>query len=996
VRIVHSGVPGRARFAVSGLRRNTVLAVELERRLRGLPGIHDAQASPWTGNLLVRFDPRLTIEAVRACIEQSLGVSAATPPPRKAPRRGAVQTGIAHPSAIPVSESDWHTLELDEVLRRVDARLPEGLSATEVEARLRRHGGNRLEETPPRSPWGMALEQVASLPVALLGVSAAISLATGGRADAAIILGVVGINSVIGFFTERNAERTIRGLGRRRDHHCQVRRDGAEQGVPAEQVVPGDLVLLRQGSEVPADLRLFEAHNLSVDESALTGESLPVRKHTAALPLRELPLGDRSNMAYMGTAVTGGNAAGTVVATARETEIGRIQSLLGSTRPPETPMQRQLDRLGTQLALLSAGVCVAVFGIGLLRGQGLVPMLKGAVSLAVAAVPEGLPAVATTTLALGIQEMRRRHVAVRRLDAVETLGSVGVFCLDKTGTLTLNRMRVVALRTAEEHYTLEPLPPGQSRRATPIQDHPALRHLLQTLVLCNEASVGENGEQPDGSPTEAALIEVAAEYGVEITVLRQSRRRRRIHHRAEGRPYMQTLHELDDGELLAVKGSPAEVLAMCSHYETRSGPVPLTEEDRERFTRANDELAGEAMRVLAAARRVFPRGTDVALEGLVWQGLAGMADPLRPGMRELIESYHRAGIETVMITGDQGATAYAVGRSLALSGDRPLRILDAAKLEQIDDALLAGLVRNVHVFARVSPAHKLKIVRAFQQAGKVVAMTGDGINDGPALKAADIGVAMGKTGTDVARSVADVVLEDDNLQTMSVAIAQGRTIYDNIRKTIRFLLATNFSEIELMVAGLALGLGQPLNPMQLLWINLVTDIFPGLALSVEPAEPGVLERAPRPPFEPIVSRPALIRMGGESMAITSGALASYAYALLRHGPGPLAGTQAFTTLTLGQLLHALACRSEERGLMSKERLPRNPKLELALGLSVAAQLAAVYLPPLRRILGTQPLGVVDLGVALLGAVAPLVVNESFKEARHTRPAHQPAAAPQEV
>jgi Ca2+-transporting ATPase len=860
-----------------------------------------------------------------------------------------------------------------------------GLSPDAVGERLRRFGENVLKAAEKRSNIAIFVGQFNSLPVALLGVSAGVAVATGGLLDAAVILGVVMINGVIGFVTERQAERTIESLTQTGTRAVKALRGGEAVSVPVEQIVPGDVLLLAPGDYIAADVRLLRCHRLSVDESALTGESMPVSKDHDFLGKDDTPLGDRRNMAYMGTHVTGGNGRGLVVATAAATELGQIQTMVGEAESPETPMQKQLGRMGTQLALLSGGVCAGVFGVGVLRGYAWLEMLKASVSLAVAAVPEGLPAVATTTLAMGINEMRRRNVAVRHLDAVETLGAVQVFCMDKTGTLTMNRMAVVALYsggtrlkvaahkvTDEDGHSVDPL------------ERDELVRLMQVVSLCSEAEVkGVPGKwRYDGSPTENALVELAVETGIDVPALRAERPRLKTRYRAEGRPYMSSLHPYKDGKhLLAVKGSPEEVLGLCTTMLRDSKKVRLNQTLRAEIVSQNQRMAGQALRVLGAAFRQLDEGSMPAkTEGLCWLGLAGMADPMRPGMDRLIAEYHRAGIETIMITGDQSATAYAIGKELGLSGDKPLQVLESHKLEEMDADLLAGLVRNVHVFARVSPAHKLKIVRALQEAGLVVAMTGDGINDGPALKAADIGVAMGESGTNVAREVSDVVLEDDNLHTMTVAVAQGRTIYNNIQKMIHFMVSTNLTEIEVMLAGVMLGWGETMNPMQLLWINLVTDIFPGLALSMEPAEPDIMDRPPRDPEEAIISRQDLKRMAFESGAIGLGTMGAFLYGLRKYGLGPAPSTLAFNTLVMNELTHALSSRSHYRNVFGGEKLEPNKHLTRAVLGMAALQVVVSVVPGARRLLGTVPLGWMDLAAVGAGVLLPLIVNEATKPA----------------
>jgi len=1021
---VHATVRGRARLEVAGLYRSTALKARLEKALGAAPEIRTAQANVLTGRILVVFDSQRGIEDIVRLVERQLTSTTPVGIRQKRhfrpaiPRAGGVLEGIVaalrevprrlgpapifgmtasvdavEPSHVQAqSILPWHLLDLSEVLQRLDASPTQGLAREEAATRLQRYGKNSLEAASRRSDFVIFIGQFNSLPVALLGASTVISLLTGGTADAAVILGVVLINSAIGFVTERQAELTISSLSQTGVRAVNALRDGVLTEIPVEDLVPGDVLALIPGSYIAADIRLVSGHALSVDESALTGESLPVSKDHRFLGDADTPLGDRRNMAYMGTHVTGGNGSGVVVATAAATELGQIQTMVGEAEAPETPMQRQLDSMGTQLALLSGAVCAGVFGVGLLRGHGWLEMLKSSVSLAVAAVPEGLPAVATTTLAMGIADMRKRNVAARHLDAVESLGSVQVFCMDKTGTLTMNRMAVVAAHAGDDTFSVSEGRFSLNEQAFDAHGRYELIRLLQIVSLCSETEIHGSADdyRLEGSPTENALVDLALATGIDVPSLRLDHPTLKTRYRAEARPFMSTLHPYKGGKhLLAVKGRPEEMLAMCTHRLVGGRKVRLTKEARAAVRAANDRMGSDALRVLGIAYKELDSDRMPSrTAGLVWLGLAGMADPMRPGMDKLIARYHRAGIETIMITGDQTGTAYAIGKQLDLSNGKPLQVLESSKLEEMEPELLAGLVKNVHVFARVSPAHKLKIVQALQDAGYVVAMTGDGINDGPALKAADVGVAMGGGGTNVARDVSDVVLEDDNLHTMTTAVRQGRTIYNNIRKTIHFMVSTNLTEIEVMLAGIALGLGQPMNPMQLLWINLVTDIFPGLALALEPAEPDIMTRPPRSPDEKIISGPDLKRMTFESGVIGAGTLAAYFYGLRRYGDPAAASTMAFNTLTLNELAHALSARSAHRSIVGGKPLPPNPHLTRALLGMGGLQAAAALIPALRRMLGTTPLGLVDLMVIAGGVIGPLIVNEA------TKPAAPPSAGPE--
>jgi Ca2+-transporting ATPase len=1008
---IHQGVPGRVRFAVVGLYRSALLQRKLENQLCAIAGIRSVKASILTGHLLIKYAPGIELQDLVRHIEAQLGDRCGELSGEKQfrplsfavakvlngfgtwmkrlsfyPPFAAFGVAAVAAPAMPAGELiqdilPWHKMDLEEVMNKLGAS-EQGLSDIDASTRLQHYGPNRLSAAEKRSDLAILIDQFVSAPVGLLAASAVISVMTGGAVDAAVIMGVVLINAMIGFVTERQSEKAIASLAKSGVSEVVVVRDGDSRVVSIESLVPGDILLLTPGTYIGADIRLLRTHRLSVDESALTGESLPVSKDHTFVAQPDTALGDRVNMSYMGTHVTGGNGRGVVIATGEATELGQIQTMVGEAEAPETPMERQLDRLGTQMVYISSGVCVVVFGIGLLRGFGWLEMLKSAVSLAVAAVPEGLPAVATTTLAMGIANMRQHNVSVRHLEAVETLGSVQVFCMDKTGTLTQNRMAAVAVYGGAEEFAVID---GEFRRDGDAVDpmiREELTRLIQVFCLCSEAEISDiDGElELQGSATEKALVNLAIDAGIDVMALRRAHPIVRTRYRAEGRPFMSTLHPYTDGKhLLAVKGSPDALLAICDHQLKGGRRVRLSKSEREAILEENERMAGNALRVLGAAYRELDNDQMPSKTSqLTWLGLAGMADPMRTGMDKLIAQYHRAGIGTIMITGDQAATAEAIGEQLGLSGDKPLQVLESTKLEELDPDLLAGLARNVHVFARVSPAHKLKIVRALQEAGYVVAMTGDGINDGPALKASDIGVAMGAGGTNVAREVSDVVLEDDNLHTMNLAIRQGRTIYNNIRKMIHFMVSTNLTEIEVMLVGIAAGWGQPLNPMQLLWINLVTDIFPGLALAMEPPERDIMEREPRDPEEAIIEGRDLKRMVFESGTIGLGTMAAFWFGKRRYGAGPAAATLAFNTLTLNELAHAYSARSEYRHVFGGTKLPPNKYL-LAANLGMLALQALVSaVPGARRLLGTTPLGGADLITIAACVLGPLIVNEMTK------------------
>lgn len=1022
VEIVHDAVRGRARLRVPGLYRCDALKVHLESRLSREDAITFCSASSSTGTILLRFPeesavPRIS-SLVMACVAEFSPMGGSNPAgcavsapsrdsgtsvrPGKEDRLRRRKLRLQVVRAEEQAVDAWHLLEGDEILSRFAVSQADGLSPEFAARNLRKYGPNLLPESVPRSGFSIFIDQFRSLPVYLLGVSAALSVVTGGAADAVAILAVVGINAVIGYVTESKAEMTIHSLKRLVRPSAHVIRGGMVREVRAEEVAPGDIIALKPGSYIIADSRIVESNHLSIDESALTGESLPVTKMSQALLKRDLPLADRTNMAYMGTLVTGGQGAAVVVGTGKYTELGKVQELVGEARPPKTPMENQLDSIGTRLVYLSAGVCGLVFVAGMVRGYGFLQMLRSSVSLAVAAIPEGLPAVATTILALGIRDMKKHKVLIRRLDAVETLGAVQTICLDKTGTLTQNRMAVVAVHAGMRHLAVaDGLVTESGRRVDPLSSGELIR-LLHVCVLCSETGIDlKEGEYLlNGSSTENALVHLAITAGVDVFEIRRACPLVRVVHRSEARNYMLTLHGPLTGHvfpsasvrteprgLIALKGSPLEVLSMCDYVVRAGMELPLTEEERFAIELANERMAGESLRVLGLACAIV--GTEEngspREHGFVWLGLVGMADPVRPGVKELMGVFHRAGVDTLMITGDQVPTAYAVGRELSLSNGGPLEIFDSTNLQEMEPELLNIFTRKVHVFARVSPAQKLQIVQALQRGGRVVAMTGDGINDSPALKAADIGIAMGGTGTDVAREVADVVLEDDRLETMIIAISHGRTVYDNIRKSVRYLLSTNLTEIMVMFSAIVLGMGQPFTTMQLLWINLISDIFPGLALALEKPEQDVLQRPPRDPAESIISNADLRSIGREGAVISAFALGAYGWGLLRYGAGPKAGAIAFLGLTGAQLQHAVYCRSEVSGIFGGRPLPPNPYLKWALSGSFALQALVMVVPGTRGLLGIVPLALSDYLVIGGSAVAPFIVNEAVKHARSGEP-----------
>ena len=851
-----------------------------------------------------------------------------------------------------------------------------GLPAGEAGRRVATAGPNELTENGRRSALALFGAQFANTMTAVLAVAAVVTAAIGDGKDAVVISAIVVLNAVVGFVQEHRAERAMAALRSMTAEAARVRRAGVVAEVPAADVVPGDVVLLGAGDLVPADLRLVEVAGLRVNEAALTGESEPVAKHADPLPDASSPA-ERRNLAYKGTAVTYGRAAGVAVATGMATELGRIAALLQSHSAGPTPLQRRLAQLGRRMAAAAGVVCVVVFAAGFLAGEPVGEMFLTAVSLAVAAIPEGLPAVVTVALALGARRMAERHAIVRKLPAVEALGSVTVICTDKTGTLTQNRMVVerVWTPTGGERtvggagYS----PEGVVSGGPP---DPDLARLARVALACNDAVLhppdGPEGEwRLTGDPTEGALLALAGKLGEDPGAGRAVRRIAELAFDA-GRRRMTTAHHSGAGVWVASKGA---LEALAPHLA--ADPVAAGASEMAAA------WAAAGYRVLALADRHLPQlpdNIDTLEHDLTLAGLVAIADPPRPEVAAAIASCRRAGITPVVITGDDARTAAAVARRLGITGDGGSTVVTGADLDGWDDDEFARHVRGIALYARTTPEQKLRIVEAWKEAGAVVAMTGDGVNDAPALRRADIGVAMGVTGTDVSKEAADIVLADDNFATIVGAVAEGRRIYDNLRRFVRYLLTTNSGEIWLMLLAPLLGLPIPLVPVQLLWVNLVTDGLPAVALGLEPAEPDVMGRPPRPPRESVFARGlwqhALwvgLLMAGVGLAVQAGARAA----------GWEWRTMVFTTIAFLQLGHALAIRSEHASLRALG-LRTNPQLLAAVALTVAFQLALVYAPPLHGWFDTASLGLAELAVTLAASTVVFIAVE-LEKALRSRP-----------
>ncbi|HEX7090810.1 MAG TPA: HAD-IC family P-type ATPase [Longimicrobiales bacterium] len=920
----------------------------------------------------------------------------------------------ASPETPRAPATAWHAIAAADALARLDASA-HGLSPAEARRRLERYGPNALRPPKPVSAWRILLAQLESIVVLLLFLAAAIALLSGDPLDAAAIAAVLVINTTIGFITELRARRAMQALLELEVARATVVRDGRTVEIDAREIVPGDVVVLEAGQSVPADGRLLSTAELRVNEAALTGESLPVQKSTDPLPA-DTPLPDRTNMVFKATTVAAGSARAVVTATGMATEVGRIGELVGGIAEEETPLERRLDQLGRRLVYLALGVAALVIGIGAAQGIPLGRMLETGIALAIAAVPEGLPAVATITLALGLRRMARRNALIRRLPAVETLGSVTAICTDKTGTLTAGEMTTTILwldgrelRLSGAGYAPEGEIRENGRRVRP-EDDPALLAALRIAVLANRADVvrQDGAWVARGDPTEAALLVAARKAGIDLDELRGRYPETGEIPFSSERMLMATFHRTPEGgTLAAVKGAPGRIIELSSTQLTAAGEQALDDEGRERLLEINNQLASRGLRVLALAQKSPARkegavmggtpapareersGTgaapapareegagDEGLRGLTFVGFAGLMDPPAEGVKETIAAFRRAGIRVVMLTGDQRLTAEAIARDLGVLGPGE-ETLDGRELARLDDEELAARAHRAGAFSRVSPEDKLRIVDAYQRGGEIVAMLGDGVNDAAAMKKAHIGVAMGQRGTDVAKEAAALVLRDDRFPTIAAAVEEGRVIFDNIRKFVFYLFSCNLAEVLVLLGTGIAGLPLPLTAIQILWLNLVTDTFPALALALEPADPDIMERPPRDPQAAILSARFLRAIGFYAALITAPTLAAFLWSLDVSRDPAYARTLCFMTLALGQIFHLGNARSP--GAVIKPRLAaRNPYALGAVGVTLALQFLAIYFAPLATVLETTRLAPGDWLVILGLALVPAVIGQTLK------------------
>ncbi|MBN2323583.1 MAG: calcium-translocating P-type ATPase, PMCA-type [Spirochaetes bacterium] len=890
-----------------------------------------------------------------------------------------MKNGTAGVGTAAFGHTAWHTESAEAVVRELETDVSSGLTESEAGERMARYGPNRLEEKRKKPLLFLFFEQLNSMLIFILVAAAAVSAVLGETTDTAVIVCVILLNAFIGVIQEAKAQKELEALEKLSAPNALVLREGIKREIPSEAVVPGDVILIDAGRIMPCDLRLVESVNLKIGESALTGESVPSEKDAGATAeMADTPLGDQKNMAFMTTVATFGRGVGVAVATGMSTEIGRIATMLGTTKRELTPLQKKLDLLGRRLGGIILAICAFIFLFSLLRpllaegGIGkshLIELLLTSISLAVAAIPEGLPAIVTIVLAVGVRRMVKKNAIIRSLPAVETLGSVTVICTDKTGTLTLNRMTVHKAFTDGGLCDVSKLDPANKPH----------RMLLSALVLCNDAAYTPDSRA--GDPTEIALLEAGYRHGMQKETLD------RAHPRVSEIPFdsdrklMSTVHEYDGRYAVMTKGALDRLLPLCGTVLSGEGEVFLDDETRSRYLAGAEKMADGALRVLACAFKLTDRKPEERLEeGLCLAGIVGMIDPPRLEVKDSIARCEKSGIRTVMITGDHKHTAYVIARELGIASD-PSQAISGSELDALSEEGLRRLSGSIRVYARVSPAHKMRIVRALKSEGNVVSMTGDGVNDAPSLKEADIGVAMGITGTDVAKDASDMVLTDDNYQTIVSAIEEGRNIYNNIKRSVLFLLSCNAGEIIAIFFCILLGWPVPLLPVHILWVNLITDTLPALSLGMEPGDPDVLDEKPRSPTESLFAGGGTAEVVGNGILIGILALVAYRVGAALH-PGSLvhARTLAFAVLSLTQLFHAFNLKHATRSVFGSGAF-RNTLLLFAVGFGIALQVSVISITPLARIFRVVPLDANGWLIAAGIGFTPILFNEVVKLVR---------------
>ena len=825
----------------------------------------------------------------------------------------------------------------------------------------------------------MILEQLKDFLVIILMIAAVISIFLGEALEGIIILAIVVLNTFLGVYQENKASNALKALKEMASPHAKVLRGGQIIEVPSSDVVPGDIAILEAGDYVPADLRLIESVNLKIDEAALTGESVPVEKDASAVLAEDASLGDRINCGYMGTVITYGRGRGVITETGMQTQMGNIAGMLNDTPDESTPLQKKLDSLGKVLGIVCLAICVVIFLLGLLHGMELFDIFMTSVSLAVAAIPEGLTVVVTVVLAMGMQKMVKCNAIIKRLSAVETLGSTTVICSDKTGTLTQNKMTIQKLYDASGHYNVSGTgysPEGEITDEAGNVPASFPDRLIEGALLCNDATYDPANQTIVGDPTEAAMVVLAYKHGMKKAEWESRYPRVQEIPFDSDRKLMSTFHKIGDSITMYTKGAPDELLRRCTRIEEKGVVNPLTDAKREEILGVNQDMAQSALRVIGVAYRTMNEAdpSPESENDLIFVGLVGMIDPPREEAKAAIDVCKTAGIQVKMITGDHKITASAIGAQLGIETDRTV---EGREINEMTDEQLRECVKTTNVFARVSPEHKVRLVDAVRANGNIAAMTGDGVNDAPSLKHADIGVAMGITGTDVSKEAADMILTDDNFASIVRAVAEGRTIYANIRKVVGFLLSCNIGEILVIFLAMLTNLPTPLVAIQLLSINLITDAFPAFALGMEKEEPGTMNRKPRDPSEPIVDKKMTVAVLIQSIALALGTLGSFVYGLYVHDSLDVARTACFLTLVLGELLRAYSARSESTSVF-KMKVFENSYLNKCVLVSVLFMIASIYVPFLNPVFSTVALSFDEIIMALVLAFLPMLGGEAAK------------------
>ncbi|WP_312426264.1 calcium-translocating P-type ATPase, PMCA-type [Lacrimispora sp.] len=886
--------------------------------------------------------------------------------------------------------NDYFSKDIRESVRNLKTDLLQGLSGQEAQKRLEANGHNRLQGAAERTLFQLFAEQFKDFLVVILIVAAIISMVVGivqgeGIFDSLVIIAIVIVNAIIGVNQETKANNALKALKDMSSPQAKVIRNGNIVRLPSDELVTGDVVILDAGDYIPADVRLVESFNLKIDEAALTGESVPVEKNCESILPDDAPLGDRVNSAFMGTVITYGRGKGIVSATGMETQMGSIAAMLNESEEETTPLQKKLDSLGKVLGIVCIAVCAIIFVLGLLQGDELMEIFMVSVSLAVAAIPEGLTVVVTVILAMGMQQMVKSHAILKKLSAVETLGSTTVICSDKTGTLTQNKMTVVKVFDYEKAYDVTGT--GYSREGSVTVEEGGrlssnITELIKGAVLCNDAVYNIEKSQIIGDPTEGALLVLGEKTGLSKDRLNEEYRRVQEIPFDSDRKLMSTFHEKDGELTIYTKGAPDEILKRCTHIYKDGAVSEIMESDRRKILEANSSFAKSALRVLGVAGKAVETldGFDGQENSLTYLGLICMIDPPREEVKPAVDECRKAGIRVKMITGDHKITASAIAGDLGIISPGE-EALEGAEIQLLSEEELREKVKTVNVFARVSPEHKVRLVSACKANGEIVAMTGDGVNDAPSLKRADIGVAMGITGTDVSKEAADMILTDDNFVSIVHAVEEGRTIYNNIRKVVGYLLSCNIGEILLIFLAMLFNLPMPLMPIHLLSINLITDAFPAFALGMEEREPGIMDQKPRDPNESIIDKKMRVAVAMQSLFLGIGALTAFYIGHISYrgveGGETIARTMCFVALILGELFRAYSNRSEKRSIFGI-RLLSNSFLNKCVIASFAFLVVVVYVPFLNTIFSTAPLTLTQLSEAVGFAVVPTLGGELAK------------------